>query len=323
MCRMKLIDIENFKEVCLKTLNSLRDLLENPPLESILIQEDQSVDFPESNTEDDIEIEKKPTKRGRPKKLPNKGVSTSWGEFCREVLQKMYPKQKKKQSSSVVLANLDTFCNVCRTQVKPYKNHILQNHFSRTEDTGYTCDLCTTVVATSTQAISHFEIHRNFSTPQKCLQCEESFISVRLFKNHLKVHDDAKAFPCLQCENSYKRRNSLFYHITTSHLKKFVCCYCFTVFDEQEDFKRHYQDEKRTRSKKVKKVPVIEEVKVLKEEKEGQVQEVSHMVTMTLCTHCNVEVLDYSNHIISVSYGRHIRIIEIQPFDLLGSCNNA
>lgn len=404
MCRFKLIDFENFKSICVKTLESFEVLLDteedrashteyvqvpNIKQEAENYNETSRMESPETfndidikpknheiefvantNTSDyednvadddddvdesanDIVQEKVKRGRGRPlgpgptkraagvktRKVAMKKKIMKYGEFCQQVLLKVYPKRPRKKEG--YSAKLDTFCHICKSEVKPYRRHLIQTHLTRKDSGEYVCEICEKILPNANVSVSHFDEHRIFSPAQKCPACEETFTDMKRFKLHLKNHDNQQAFPCPECECVYNCRNAMNYHLIIVHLNKYVCKHCCMIFELKEDYRKHYLWEKskgktKRKSKKVESEESCdEEVEESKQDDNNETSkndeslevdnkagindttndnnsiQTKESYGLTFCTYCNEAILDYTNHLATI----HAKIRENGSFE--------
>lgn len=366
---MKLVDIENFKEICVKTLASLKALLKveevdvsfeevslvkcepyshesegesDVPLASIRTEVPKKRGRPKKTVTFDIPqpdeetISQSPPlaparKRGRPRKCddpPSKrkrsesvehdnfdepekftGRVMRYGDFCQKVLRKYYPKPPRRTDSLIITSKLDTYCHICNANVKPYRKHLYQVHYTKI-GSKFACKICSKFVPGMYQVVKHFDEHRQFEVPQKCPVCEETFDSMTPYKAHLHTHDHTNAYPCPDCDKCYNQIKALNYHLITVHLMQFVCHQCFLVFDNEKEHRRHYKEEMRKikagiNVKAIKKIEPDEIEDLPLEASENFVKVESHetiQTGITHCTHCDVEIYDYTHHLVTVRF---------------------
>lgn len=141
------------------------------------------------------------------------------------------------------------YCSACTKHVPDYLNHLIENHFSETEDGMFMCSMCTSKTNSKHAARAHFNLkHRMFEHPQRCPICNLEFQLESEFKKHLADHEPPKSrqvFECDHCPNAkYTSKASLRFHIVSHHSQNKICKYCMKEFDNEEVYYAHIEKEK-------------------------------------------------------------------------------
>ncbi|XP_078000599.1 uncharacterized protein LOC144453197 [Glandiceps talaboti] len=88
---------------------------------------------------------------------------------------------------------------------------------ARSKTNGRKCDICGKIFSKSSNMLRHKRQHSETSTTVTCKICDATFTTKQNLKEHLVVHNDARAFICDICNNSYKRNKDLLRHKREKH----------------------------------------------------------------------------------------------------------
>lgn len=141
----------------------------------------------------------------------------------------------------------DNECSVCglrNINVLQYRDHVFNSHAIDTGGNTFVCKECMLEIIGKQPMLYHFDMHRVYEPPVKCIECDEKLSNIKDYKRHLDSHKfSGKQFKCPKCESSYCRLASLHFHFVRSHTKALMCRFCELIFELEEDYQVHYNAE--------------------------------------------------------------------------------
>lgn len=119
------------------------------------------------------------------------------------------------------------------------EKHCIRNHVARR----YTCPLCESTFAFSTELIKHGQKHIE---RHQCSICDNQYRELETLKKHMSSHAETPMpqarFNCVSCNKSYSSKQNLQAHFRTIHEKRtltFKCGICSKSFKQKHSLKHH------------------------------------------------------------------------------------
>lgn len=110
----------------------------------------------------------------------------------------------------------------------------------------YGCDICSRKFT----QLSHLQQHKRTHTgdkPYKCnyLNCTKQFSQLSNLQSHSRCHQLDKPYKCNSCYKCFHDERSLLEHIPrhleSKHLKKNLCIYCGSSYQQERGLVKHFQ----------------------------------------------------------------------------------
>jgi uncharacterized Zn-finger protein len=79
--------------------------------------------------------------------------------------------------------------------------------------------------------------------PYKCTQCEKTFVSMGVLRQHLRTHTGVKEFKCSVCHALFTTNGSLTRHMNIHvAIKPYKCPFCLEGFRTASICKKHMKE---------------------------------------------------------------------------------
>lgn len=143
-----------------------------------------------------------------------------------------------------------SYCSICNINIHDILNHIVEVHFTISEDEKYQCTICESKTNSNLSARAHFNNkHRLFEVPEACPTCDMKFLSFADYKKHIAEHkNQVQEYECDHCKTHYTTKASLRYHLIANHSSNKICKYCMKEFDDEAVFAIHIKEERQKRT---------------------------------------------------------------------------
>lgn len=170
--------------------------------------------------------------------------------FSRQITRVNGRKRTKSIIPKSTRSTQKTYCHICKIYSNNFKNHVTENHATKLDTGGYSCNICHSCLKDN-YSVHFYQMHREYPTVQNCSDCDFSSIRYEIMRKHLITHTRG-LFECHYCGSSYTEKTSLRYHMFFKHTNLFICNFCNKTFEEESLFKEHKAEEKAKRKGKAK-----------------------------------------------------------------------
>ena len=190
-------------------------------------------------------------------------------EFCPKVFVNIHKMKKHVKNVHKCKKYTCKYCNHTLKVARELKIHIIEKH---EHQNGVKCDFCTKVLASESRkkqhiAISHVKVKdhicelcpdkaysrksglmdhmrenhcQNGKKEYPCEHCNKSLSTLRLLKNHMKLHLENGVHVCQFCNKSFNRAFVLKQHINIVHEGiRYQCNYCEMNYTTVANLRQH------------------------------------------------------------------------------------
>ena len=108
-------------------------------------------------------------------------------------------------------------CSATFNRKDNYERHLEEIHSTQCLD-GFRCDLCNIFFARKDNFMRHklSSLDSDGCLKNKCSDCDESFCSAKLLRDHRKTH--GSEIRCEKCGEKFTKKSSLDFHILTRNV---------------------------------------------------------------------------------------------------------
>ncbi|GAB6030594.1 hypothetical protein CHUAL_007455 [Chamberlinius hualienensis] len=131
-------------------------------------------------------------------------------------------------------------CHICAKGFRQYS--VLNNHIkTHSDQRPYSCDICGKTYRYKRGVETHkTTFHQGIKERYPCDQCEKSFLSKTLLKDHINRHLGVTRHKCEHCGKGFSTRRTFLEHMLIHQDKKpFPCEVCGKEFRQKMVLKRH------------------------------------------------------------------------------------